>query len=42
MEEKKIKEIVPELDTTLLDILNEIVHNPNNNYSIIKKIFTQV
>lgn len=25
-----------------LDILNEIVHNPNNNYSIIKKIFTQV
>lgn len=24
MEEKKIKEIIPELDTTLLDVLNEI------------------
>lgn len=45
MEEKKIKEIIPELDTTLLDILNEIENEDQKEEDLLvdhNKLFEMV
>ena len=45
MEDKKIKEIIPELDTTLLDVLNEIENEDKKEEDLLvdhNKLFEMV